>query len=55
MKPWFSGLTLGVVQYVTTRTYVDKFLEMEAFNLYTAQSVQKSILVPYMEVFLIDS
>ena len=31
------------------------FLESEAFNLYTTQSVKKSMFVPYMGVFLIDS
>ena len=31
------------------------FLELEAFDMYITQSVQKSINAPYMEVFLIDS
>ena len=31
------------------------FQESEAFNLNTTQSVQKSIFVPYIEVFLIES
>ena len=29
--------------------------ESEAFNLYTTQFVKKTVIVPYVEVFLIDS
>ena len=52
MKPWFSGWNLPLVHCKDLRWY---FLESEAFNLYTAQSVQISIFIPYMHVFLIDN